>query len=146
MCRWGELLLQCRVNTANQCRDKSKIDLFGLQLLNKIPKRVIRKHLESVTHAFKVTKEEEIELSITDRLSGEFVYPLTEITFSLKWYSIHKSKFHDTVKFKTHLQRLETPIKCFNCGGNHLMKDWPKPKKGKERHISTLRPDCAYNL
>ena len=94
--RWSELLMQCCGIWPEHCRDKFKIHLFSCQLSNKkIAMWVIRKHPESVAHAFHIAKEEEIELRILDRLSEDNVYLRNEpkfkmvliSPFKIMWYS-----------------------------------------------------------
>ena len=128
--RWSEPLLQCSVISPEHCRDKFKIDLFSYKLsIEKITRRVIRKHPKSVAHAFLITKEEEKNLRILDGLSKDNVYSILEIKTSPKWYSYYHFESHDTVDGKTHIKRSKPPTKCFNCDEYHYIKDCSTPKR-----------------
>ena len=57
--RWSELFLQSCGTTADQCKDKVKIDPFSSQIPSeKTARQVIRKHSKTVAYTFRILKEE----------------------------------------------------------------------------------------
>ena len=123
------------------------------QLFNdKVSQCVIKKHPNAVAHAFQIAKEEENELLTMDGLSQDKHNPVAEISTTNntypKWCSLFNFKSYNTIECRLHLQRSKAPIKCVDCGGNHLAKDCPKrpqtKKNLREKHLPTQTKPLAY--
>ena len=79
-------------------------------------------------YAFHIAEEEEKELWIISRLSRDSVYSIPGIDSNSKLCSYHKSKTHNTVDYKTHVNRSKPITKYFICRDEDLAKDFPNSR------------------